>query len=68
MIKAEWTNKDALDLQPKARYFFCNVCGYGVQDLFEGNYKGKDEVLIYEKGKEWNYCPNCGVKMERREE
>ena len=48
--------------KPKARYFFCNICGYGVQDLFEGNYKGENEVLVYEKGKEWNYCPNCGAK------
>lgn len=52
--------------RPKARYFFCNVCGYGVQDLFEGNYKGKDEVLVYEKGKEWNYCPNCGERQKGR--
>lgn len=54
--------------RPKARYFFCNICGYGVQDLFEGNYKGEDEVLVYEKGKEWNYCPNCGAKTERKTE
>lgn len=36
--------------------FSCPFCGYTVNDIYEGG-----EVLLYEKGKEWNYCPNCGV-------
>lgn len=48
----------------EARYFFCSECGYGVQDVFEGNYSDKNEVLLFERGKGWNFCPNCGAMME----
>lgn len=60
--------KCAEDNPEKARYFFCSNCGYGVQDVFEGNYEGKKEVLVFEKGLSWNYCPNCGAKMDKQEE
>ncbi|MBR2582846.1 MAG: hypothetical protein IKD61_05575 [Oscillospiraceae bacterium] len=52
----------------QARYFFCSECGYGVQDVFEGNYARKDAVLVFEKGREWNYCPNCGADMRGGEQ
>ena len=52
----------------ESRYFHCSLCGYGVMDVFEGNYSRKNEVLVFEKCGEWNYCPNCGAKMEGGEE
>lgn len=48
----------------KARCFFCSECGYGVQDVFEGNDAGDYAVYVFEAGKEWNYCPNCGAKVD----
>lgn len=47
----------------EARCFFCSECGYGVQDVYEGNNAGKNEVLVFERGEEWNFCPNCGADM-----
>ena len=41
------------------RYFKCSECGYGVSDVYEAG-----PVLVFEHGKEWHYCPNCGAKME----
>lgn len=51
-------------LQNKARYFFCSECHYGVADVFEGNYKNEEQPYVFEDGKEWNFCPNCGARME----
>ena len=49
---------------PKARYFYCSVCGYAVADVYEGAYDHDDEkVLVFEKGESWHYCPNCGADM-----
>lgn len=48
----------------QARYFFCSVCGYGVQDVFEGAYSEENPVYVFEKGETWKYCPNCGAKIE----
>ena len=49
----------------ESRYFHCSVCDYGVQDVFEGSGKeGSKTTYVFEKGGEWNYCPNCGAKMD----
>lgn len=42
-----------------SRYFHCSVCDYGVADVYEDG-----PTLVFEKQKEWNYCPNCGAKMD----
>lgn len=47
----------------ESRYFHCSECGYGVMDVYEGNYSKKNEVLVFEKGHEWKFCPNCGAEM-----
>lgn len=52
----------------ESRYFHCSECGYGVMDLYEGNYSKKNEVLVFEKGHEWKFCPNCGARMDKQEE
>lgn len=44
------------------RYFTCSECGYVVNDLFEGS---TSKVYLFEDGKDWNYCPNCGAKIDR---
>ena len=43
------------------RYFHCSICGYGVADVFESN---NSKVSIFEKGREWYFCPSCGAKMD----
>ena len=48
----------------ESRYFHCSECGYGVMDVFEGNYSRENEVFVFEKGGEWQFCPNCGAVME----
>ena len=48
----------------KDRYFHCSVCGYGVSDVYES---GISNVYIFEHGKSWRYCPNCGAKMDEDE-
>ena len=36
--------------------YSCNLCGHSAPyDLWEGKAKQK----------KWNYCPNCGARMER---
>lgn len=47
----------------ESRYFHCSMCDYGVSDVFEDG-----PVLVFEKGKEWGYCPNCGAKMDKEKE
>lgn len=42
-----------------ARWFKCSECGYTVNDIFEGG-----KVLIFERSNMWNFCPNCGARME----
>ena len=42
-----------------SRYFHCSVCDYGVADVYEDG-----PTLVFERQKEWNYCPNCGAKMD----
>ena len=44
------------------RYFKCSECGYGVADVYEAI----GPVLLFEAGKEWNFCPNCGARMDGR--
>lgn len=51
-----------------SRIFYCANCHYGVDDIFEGAMRGDKEeqdnvVELIEKGKEWNYCPNCGAQI-----
>ena len=48
----------------ESRYFHCSECGYGVMDVFEGNYSRENEIFVFEKGGEWHFCPNCGAVME----
>ena len=60
--------KHAHDLVDKARYFYCSECGYAVADVFEGAYHHDERVRIFEEGRSWNYCPNCGAKMDEVEE
>ena len=48
----------------KARYFYCSECCYAVADVFEGAKTDDKKVYLFEKGKTWNYCPNCGAKIE----
>lgn len=52
----------------KARYFYCSECCYAVADVFEGAKTDDKKVYLFEKGKTWNYCPNCGAKMEESNE
>ena len=47
------------------RYFTCSECGYVVNDLFEGS---TSKVYLFEDGKDWNYCPHCGAKMDEVED
>ena len=42
-----------------SRYFHCSVCDYGVADVYEDG-----PTLVFERQKEWNYCPNCGCRMD----
>lgn len=42
-------------------YFHCSECGYGVADVYESSMSA---VYVFEHGKEWNYCPNCGARMD----
>ncbi len=42
--------------------FRCPICGYTVNDIYEGG-----EVLLFEKGKGWNYCPNCGADLREEQ-
>lgn len=37
--------------------FHCSECGYGVSDIFQ------EDELNYPVG-EFNYCPNCGARMD----
>ena len=46
-----------------SRYFHCSECDYGVSDVFEDG-----PTYCFEKQKSWNYCPNCGAKMDEEEE
>ena len=41
----------------RCRIFHCSVCGYGVIDIFQ------EDERNYPVG-EFNYCPNCGAKMD----
>lgn len=55
--------KHGHDLTDKARYFYCSECGYAVADVFEGAYHHDERVRIFEEGRSWSYCPNCGARM-----
>ena len=48
----------------EGRLFHCSVCGYDVFDIFEDN----KDVYRFEIGKGWDYCPNCGAKMDEEAE
>ena len=41
----------------RCRLFHCSMCGYGVIDIFQ------EDEHNYPVG-EFNYCPNCGAKMD----
>lgn len=47
------------------RYFHCSVCGYGVADVYESR---NSKVYVFEKQKNWKYCPHCGAKMDEVKE
>ena len=44
----------------KDKYFHCSICGYGVSDVYESS---KSDVLIFEHGEEWKFCPCCGAEI-----
>ena len=44
----------------KDKYFHCSICGYGVNDVYESS---KSDVLIFEHGEEWKFCPCCGAEI-----
>lgn len=44
-------------VDPADPYFRCSVCHYGTDTIFDG---GSDDPF--------NYCPNCGAKMDAKEE
>ena len=41
----------------RCRIFQCSECGYGLIDIYQ------DDERNYPVG-EFNYCPNCGAKMD----
>lgn len=45
----------------KCRIFKCSECGYGVDDIFQ------EDEHNYPVG-EFNYCPNCGARMDKEEQ
>lgn len=52
----KWKNKAILDesLEPTSAYRHrCSVCQF--------------EIFTTSESLWWNYCPNCGAKMERSE-
>ena len=58
---------DAADVAPirhgfdtnESRYFHCSECDYGVADVYEDG-----PIFVFEKQKEWRFCPNCGALMD----
>ena len=44
----------------ECRMFCCSLCGYGVNDIFVEN----EGSHLPDKGPIFNYCPNCGAKMD----
>ena len=43
----------------ESRYFHCSECDYGVSDVFEDG-----PTLVFERQKEWRFCPNCGARVD----
>ena len=48
-----WIDNNAGNHDPRDRWVKCSLCGYSTTDRFS---------------KEYNYCPNCGAKMEEESE
>lgn len=49
VVHAKWVE------YPRAHYFKCGNCKYTVP------YK---KAMLYNGKREYNYCPNCGAKMD----
>ena len=51
------------------RIFKCSVCGYFIDDIFDGNENADSKMASsdeYFEAIEINYCPHCGRKVVKR--
>lgn len=58
----------ALEQEPKTGYWKIVSDGYGDNAYICECSECKDTVWVYKDAdRKWNYCPNCGAKMESEE-
>lgn len=53
VVRGKWL---PVSVDPADPYFRCSVCHYGTDTIFDGG----DEPF--------KYCPNCGAKMDAKED